>query len=245
MKNFICVITFFFVSTALCTAAAIAEKSSAGKEKIETSYAFGMLIADDLVDSGIEFNYHSFMQGFKDTIEKTEPRLSAEEAAEKVQTVFSQLQARDDEQRQKEGEQNKIEGAAFLAENAKKLGVIVTASGLQYQMITEGTGEKPDISNTVLVHYRGTRIDGTEFDSTFAHGNPLEVPLAMVIPGWSEGLALMKEGGRAILTLPPSLAYGERGAGPIIGPNSVLIFEVELLSIVRPDEESDDEQFED
>ena len=232
----------FFGSAAFCAAGAIAEDSRRGNEKADTSYAFGMLVAEDLVDTGLEFNYYAFMQGFRDAMEKEETRLTTDEAVEKVQASFNRLEALDNEKRQREGERNLTEGAAFLAENAKRSKVIVTASGLQYETVSEGTGDTPGISDTVLVHYRGTTVDGTVFDSTYNDGNPIEIPLDRVIPGWSEGLRMMKEGGRSILYIPPDLAYGERSTGPVIGPNSVLVFEVELLNIVRPDKEEEEQQ---
>ena len=243
MRNILCAALIFFLTAAFCAAGGIAEDSARIKEKAETSYAFGMLLAEDLSDTGLDLNYNSLMQGFRDTMEKAKTRLTTEEAIAKVQAVFAQLEARENERLQKEGEKNMAEGAAFLAENAKRSRVIVSSSGLQFETITEGTGEAPNIADTVLVHYRGTIIDGTVFDSTYNDGVPLEIPLDRVIPGWSEGLRMMKEGGRAILYLPSDLAYGERNAGPVIGPNSVLIFEVELLAIVRPDEETEDTDY--
>jgi len=125
--------------------------------------------------------------------------------------------------------ENLAAGEAFLAENAKKPGVITTASGLQYQVITEGSGASPSASDTVTVHYLGTTIDGKEFDSSYKRGAPATFPLNRVIPGWTEGLQLMKEGGKSKLFIPAKLAYGERNAGPVIGPNSTLIFDVELV----------------
>jgi len=239
MKNITCAILVFFGTAAFCTAAAIAENPNRAIENAETSYAFGMLIAEDLVDSGLEFNYNSFMQGFRDTMEKAETRLTMNEAVEKIQAAFHRLEVLENEKRQKEAEHNMAESAAFLTENAKRSRIIVAPSGLQFESVTEGTGDMPTLNDTVLVHYRGTTIDGTVFDSTYEDGIPLDVPLNMVIPGWAEGLTMMKEGGRSIIYLPPELAYGERGAGPMIAPNSVLIFEVELLSIIRPEEEED------
>ena len=233
MKKILLITLVFFGSTVFCAAAAIAENSRKGNEKADTSYAFGMLVAEDLVDTGLEFNYNAFMQGFRDTMEREETRLSTEEALAKVQTVFNQLETLDNEKRQKEGEENLEKGTAFLAENAKRAGVVVTPSGLQYELISEGTGDTPNLEDTVLVHYQGTTIDGNIFDSTYEDSNPLEVPLDRVIPGWSEGLRMIREGGKALLYIPPNLGYGERSAGPVIGSNSVLIFEVELLSIVR------------
>ncbi|MGZ4959983.1 MAG: FKBP-type peptidyl-prolyl cis-trans isomerase [Methylomonas sp.] len=125
--------------------------------------------------------------------------------------------------------ENKAAGEAFLAENAKKPGVVTTASGLQYQVITEGTGATPSATDNVTVHYQGTTIDGKEFDSSYKRGAPATFPLNRVIAGWTEGLQLMKEGGKSRLFIPSNLAYGERGAGRDIGPNSALIFDVELI----------------
>ncbi len=122
-------------------------------------------------------------------------------------------------------------GAAFLAENAKTQGVVTTASGLQYLVLTPGTGASPQVTDAVTVHYRGTLIDGTEFDSSYSRGKPASFPLNRVIKGWTEGLQLMQEGGKHRLFIPPELAYGERGAGKLIGPNATLIFDVELIKI--------------
>lgn len=125
--------------------------------------------------------------------------------------------------------ENKAAGEAFLAENTKKPGVVTTASGLQYQVITEGTGATPGATDNVTVHYQGTTLDGKEFDSSYKRGAPATFPLNRVIAGWTEGLQLMKEGGKSRLFIPSNLAYGERGAGRDIGPNAALIFEVELI----------------
>ncbi len=123
------------------------------------------------------------------------------------------------------------QGQAFLAENAKKPGVQQTASGLQYKILKEGTGKSPKATDTVLVHYRGTLLNGTEFDSSYKRNEPIEFPLNGVIRGWTEGLQLAKEGGKLELYIPSNLAYGPRGAGGVIGPDETLIFEVELLKV--------------
>lgn len=125
--------------------------------------------------------------------------------------------------------ENKAAGETFLAENAKKPGIVTTASGLQYQVLTEGTGASPSSTDNVTVHYKGTTLDGKEFDSSYSRGAPATFPLNRVIAGWTEGLQLMKEGGKTRLFIPSNLAYGERGAGRDIGPNAALIFEVELI----------------
>ncbi|MGD0959318.1 MAG: FKBP-type peptidyl-prolyl cis-trans isomerase [Methylomonas sp.] len=128
-------------------------------------------------------------------------------------------------------EENKAAGEAFLLENGKKPGVVTTASGLQYQIINEGAGKQPAATSNVTVNYQGTTIEGKEFDSSYKRGAPATFPLNRVIPGWTEGLQLMKEGGKSRLFIPSNLAYGERGAGRDIGPNAALIFDVELIKV--------------
>ena len=126
---------------------------------------------------------------------------------------------------------NLAKGEKFLAENATKEGVVTTASGLQYKILTEGTGKSPKATDTVLVHYAGTLLSGTEFDSSYRRKEPIEFPLNRVIPGWTEGVQLMKEGAKFRFFIPSKLAYGPRGAGRDIGPNETLIFDVELLKV--------------
>ena len=128
-------------------------------------------------------------------------------------------------------EENKAAGMAFLAENAKKPNIVTTASGLQYEVLTKGTGASPSASDSVTVHYRGTTIDGTEFDSSYSRGAPATFPLNRVIAGWTEGVQLMKEGAKYRFYIPSDLAYGSRGAGQAIGPNSTLIFDIELIKV--------------
>jgi FKBP-type peptidyl-prolyl cis-trans isomerase len=203
------------------------------------SYAFGMLIAMDmdLSGTGLEFDYDQFTQGFRDIMENRETSITFEEAMIAIDAAFQQINARQMEQRRLEGEKNRAEGEAFLAKNAERPGVEVTPSGLQYELLSEGTGEKPGPGDSVLVHYEGYLIDGTVFDSSYA-GEPMTIPLYAVIAGWAEGLRMTREGGRVRLYIPSDLAYGENGAGGIIGPNEVIIFEVELFAIVK---DSDDE----
>lgn len=129
--------------------------------------------------------------------------------------------------------ENQKEGDAFLAANGKKPGVTTLPSGLQYAVLKKGTGRQPAATDTVTVHYQGTLINGTEFDSSYKRGQPASFPLNQVIKGWTEGVQLMKEGAKYRFFIPPHLAYGQRGAGPVIGPNSTLIFEVELLSVQK------------
>ena len=225
MKRFFIAVPFFLAAF-LCAAEGIVEEAGKGNERADMSYAFGMVVASDLVDSGLEFNYSAFIRGFRETMENERTRYTMDEAMDIIQTAFTAAQA-------EQGERNRAEGIAFLIENAKRPEVVVTPSGLQYEAIVEGSGDTPGPADSVLVHYLGTLVNGRVFDSTYEGGQPAEVPLDRVIPGWSEGLRMMKEGGKAKLFIPPGLAYGENGMGGAIGPNSVLIFEVELLEIRR------------
>jgi len=206
-------------------------------EKEKTSYAIGMLLSMDmgLSDTGLELDYDKFAQGFRDIMENKETSITFEEAMNAVEVAFQQINARQMEQRRLAGEKNRADGEAFLAKNALRPGVEVTSSGLQYELLYEGTGEKPGPGDTVLVHYQGSLIDGTVFDSSYTRGEPMTVPLDVVIAGWSEGLRMTREGGRIKLFIPSELAYGESGAGSAIGPNEVVIFDVELIAIVEND----------
>ena len=233
MKNFFCGVLFFFGALVFCSAAGIAEEARRGNEKADMSYAFGMIIASDLAETGLDFNYDAFIRGFRETMENEPTQFTLDEAMKKINTAFVAAQA-------EIGERNRALGLAFLAENGNRPEVTVTPSGLQYEVIQEGEGEIPGAVDVVLVHYMGATIDGTVFDNTYESGRPIEIPLDRVIPGWSEGLRLMKEGGRSILYVPPDLAYGESGTGGTIGPNSVLVFDVELFAIVRPPTEEED-----
>jgi len=172
-----------------------------------------------------------FFQGFKDGI-KGESQLKGvneNEMNEILKEFFQGVREQIETKRKVLGDKNKAEGEEWLKENAKKDGITVTASGLQYQVLTEGSGPKPGPTDTVAVHYKGTLIDGTEFDSSYKRGEPASFPLNRVITGWTEGLQLMSKGAKYKFFIPSSLGYGERGQGASIGPNAVLIFEVELL----------------
>ena len=234
MKTFFCAIVVFIGTAVICGAEGIVEQARIGEEKTEMSYAFGMVVAADLKETGLDFNYSSFMRGFRDVMLREQTRYTQDEAMDIIQTAFQAAMA-------ETGERNRAAGAAFLAENAKRPGVVTSPSGLQFELISAGNGEKPGPSDNVLVHYRGTTIDGTVFDST-ERGGPAEIPLYGVIPGFSEGLQMMGVGDKARLFIPPELAYGDRGAGSTIGPNTLLVFDVELLAITAGPggEEGDD-----
>ena len=202
----------------------------------DTSYAFGMYMASFMGGQmglhDARFDYASFMEGFKAFLEAKETRLTPDQAMEKINTAMSQIQAKSNEKKQAEGEKNLMEGQAYLDENGKRSGVTTTASGLQYEVISEGSGDTPGPNDNVRVNYEGTLIDGTVFDSSYKNGKPVEFNLSGVIPGWTEGVQLMKEGSTYRFVVPPDLAYGPNGSGPI-PPSATLIFKVELIAIVK------------
>jgi FKBP-type peptidyl-prolyl cis-trans isomerase FklB len=197
------------------------------KEKV--SYAIGMQIGFNLARQKVDISPDILATGIKDAI-AGKPQLTPDQ----VKDVMAQFE-KDMEQKQKQlGEKNKTEGAKFLEDNKKKPGVKTTASGLQYKLEKEGTGPQPKATEMVTVNYRGTLIDGTEFDSSYKRGQPATFPVNGVIKGWTEALQLMKQGSKYQLFIPSNLAYGERAMGPDIGPNSTLIFEVELMEVKPP-----------
>ena len=196
------------------------------------SYALGMSMGNNFKSSGIEeLNIKEFADGVSAVFEGAQPKMSYDEAKNVIRDFFMALEQKQNEAAAKMGEVNKAAGEAFLAENAKRPEVKTTESGLQYEVITEGTGNKPAASDTVVVHYTGTLIDGTVFDSSVERGTPATFGVTQVIPGWVEALQLMQEGAKWRLYIPSDLAYGTRGAGGAIGPNATLIFDVELLQI--------------
>ena len=202
------------------------------KEKV--SYGIGMDIGQSfkhqsLSDKDVDFD--KLKMGIQDVVNDVKPLLSDSQLQTVMNDFRKELMARQDSVNHKKGEENMKAGEEFLAKNAKEPGVVVTASGLQYKIITEGKGKKPDSTSTVTVHYTGTLLDGTEFDSSVKRGQPATFPVNGVIKGLTEALQLMPVGSKWKLFIPAALGYGQRGAGQKIGPNSALIFEVELLSI--------------
>jgi FKBP-type peptidyl-prolyl cis-trans isomerase FklB len=189
------------------------------------SYSLGVSVANNLKSSGFEtIESSAISAAFNDVFSENDVKISEEDANALIQDYFMELS-------QKKSQEATNKGQAFLDENATKEGVVTTASGLQYQVLTEGQGAKPVASDEVTVHYHGTLIDGTVFDSSVDRGQPATFPVGGVIQGWVEALQLMNVGSKYKLFIPSNLAYGERGAGGSIGPNETLIFEVELLSI--------------
>ncbi len=223
------------VSASLFGAVAAAESPEIALEtpQQKLSYVIGMDIGSTLKQLGTEIDLAIFKQALEDVLEGRVTRITAEEAAQIKQAFLQQKREEVAAENKALGEKNLAEGEAFLAENKTKEGVQTTESGLQYQVIKEGDGPKPQADDTVSVHYRGMLVDGTEFDSSHRRGEPTTFPLGGVIPGWTEGLQLMPVGSTYKLFLPAKLAYGEKGAGAQIGPNATLIFEVELLEIAE------------
>ena len=199
-------------------------------EKARLSYALGLAIGADLEPAGLELDYAAFAEGLKAAIEGGEALFSEDEAMEIVQTA---LQAAIE----KRAGENRAKEARYLSENSARPEVRTTASGLQYEVLIEGEGEKPGPADMVRVNYEGSLTDGTVFDSSYSRGESEDIPLDQVISGWAEGLTLMGVGSKYRLYIPSSLAYGEIGAGQLIPPYSTIVFTVELLEIVKEPEE--------
>lgn len=198
----------------------------------KVSYALGLGIGHQLKAMGGEkLVIDDFAAAIKDVIAGNETLIDMKEAQVIVNTFLAQVEAEQEKIREEQGAQFKIAGEQFLADNAKKEGVTVTASGLQYEVLTEGTGKSPKATDSVKCHYEGRLIDGSVFDSSYQRGTPATFPLNGVIAGWTEGLQLMKEGAKFRFYIPFNLAYGANGAGASIPPYSALIFDVELIEV--------------
>jgi FKBP-type peptidyl-prolyl cis-trans isomerase len=219
------------------------EKSAASSKKItkeslktfedKLNYAVGVDIGKNIVRNGLPLSDDIFMKGIRDAVDETTPLLENEEM-QKIKKEHARIR-RDERKKEREAaaEKNKAEGEKFLKENGAKEGVTTTESGLQYKILKKGTGEKPALTDKVSVNYKGSLIDGTEFDSSYKRGKPAEFAVNRVVKGWTEALQLMPVGSKWQVFIPSNLGYGERGAGAKIGPNAVLIFEVELLEIKK------------
>ena len=221
------------ITTAILSLASIGfgeDKPQLKDLKDKVSYSVGLSVGSNFKKQGQDLNPDAVLAGLKDALSGKQPALSEKEMQETMEAWSKQM-----EDKQKAvGEKNVADGVKFLAENKSKSGVKTTASGLQYKVIKEGSGAQPKVTDTVTVHYRGTLINGTEFDSSYKRGQPATFPVNGVIKGWTEALQLMKAGSKYQLFIPSSLAYGERAAGADIAPNSTLIFEVELLDVKQP-----------
>jgi FKBP-type peptidyl-prolyl cis-trans isomerase len=204
-------------------------------EQDKFSYTVGQNIGYSLKRQGTQLDVDALAKGLTDAYSGNKPLLSFEEMTQILRTYQqkqAEQQAEEQKQLKQQADKNLKEGEAFLAKNAKKEGVVTLQSGLQYKVITEGTGKSPSATDKVTTHYRGTLIDGTEFDSSYKRGSPLQFGVNQVIAGWQEALQLMKEGAKWQLVIPAKLAYKEAGApGGKIGPNATLIFDIELISV--------------
>ncbi|MEW6001616.1 MAG: FKBP-type peptidyl-prolyl cis-trans isomerase [Nitrospirota bacterium] len=200
-------------------------------QRDKVSYSIGINLGNNFKRQSIDINPDALVQGIKDTLSSGKTLMTEDEIRDTLAAFQKEMLDKQAERMKELGEKNKKEGETFLSENKKKEGVVTLPSGLQYKVLKEGTGKTPKATDTVIVNYKGTLIDGTEFDSSYRRGQSATFPVNGVIPGWSEALQLMKEGSKWQLFIPSNLAYGERGAGNIIGPNATLIFEVELISI--------------
>ena len=207
---------------------ALANEPSTDLEKL--SYSLGIILGERIQNDFGDLDPNFVLEGLKDSKDPNSWKLDRPAINQAVQDAQTRIRAQQEQQVEAMAEANLKSGEAFLAENAKKDGVTVTASGLQHRVITEGAGDAPKATDTVKVHYEGRLISGDVFDSSIARGEPVSFPLNGVIPGWSEGVQLMKVGSKFEFTISSALAYGPSGTGPI-PPNSVLVFDVELLEI--------------
>ena len=199
------------------------------------SYGIALRMSERMVADGMVMDVDAYALGMRDAFEGAEARLTEEEINAEMMAFQEKVEAEREAAQAQVAEGNAEAGAAFLAENAQREGIIVTDSGLQYEVVTAGNGASPGPDDQVEVHYRGTLIDGTVFDSSYDRGQTVTFGVTQVIPGWTEALQLMKEGDKYNLYIPSDLAYGAGGAGQVIGPNSTLIFEVELIKILAED----------
>jgi len=225
------------VFTGLLTAHGLrAEDAAFANDKDKTSYALGTYYGNSWKRLEIEtndVNFDEVVRAMKIALAGEKSALTEEEMGAVLKKFQTDLNTRKEEKRRIQGEKNKAEGEAFLSDNKSKPGVVTLPGGLQYKVITEGSGEKPKSEDSVTVNYRGTLIDGTEFDSSAKHGRPATFQVGRVVPGWTQALTNMPTGAKWQLFIPANLAYGERG-NPSIAPNATLLFDVELLSIQQP-----------
>ncbi len=218
-------------STAKQSAAATTSSLKTDADKV--SYSIGMDIGRNFTAQNISVDPKLFLQGFEDGLKGVSPQMAETEVKDTLVRFQQDLMQKRAEEMKKLAQDNKKAGDTYLKANKQKKGVVTTKSGLQYRMISEGTGPKPGVTDIVTTHYKGHFVDGTEFDSSYARNEPAVFPVNGVIPGWTEALQLMPVGSKFELVVPPELAYGESGAGGKIGPNATLIFDVELLGVKK------------
>jgi FKBP-type peptidyl-prolyl cis-trans isomerase FklB len=225
----ICLAAFSVASIGLAQ-----DKTPLKDQKDKVSYSIGHDIGSTFKKQNVEINPDVFFTGLKDAMAGKEA-MKKEDREKTLQDFQKEMVEKQAAVTKAAAEKNAAEGEKFLAENGKKEGVKTTASGLQYKVLKEGSGDSPKATDTVVTNYKGTLLDGTEFDSSYKRNEPATFPVSRVIPGWTEALMLMKPGSKYQLWVPAKLGYGERGAGRDIGPNSTLVFEVELLSVKPPE----------
>jgi len=221
------VLVFVFLS-GVCLAG---DKPEIKDTKGKINYSIGYQIGGDFKRRGIDLDPDLIVKGIQDALSESKPLMTPQEMRKTLVDLKKKIVADQRKQQKEQGQKNLAEGKAFLAKNAKQKGVVTLPSGLQYKVIRKGNGTSPKKTDSVTVNYRGTLIDGTEFDSSYKRGKPATFRVDGVIAGWTEALQRMKPGAKWQLFIPANLAYGERGAGPRIGPNSALIFEVELTKV--------------
>jgi FKBP-type peptidyl-prolyl cis-trans isomerase len=196
----------------------------------KASYTLGADLAKNFTEQGLKIDIKAFTLGLEDTIKNRPLKLTEEEMASAISDVKQEMLEKQQAERKVIGDANIKEGQEFLANNAKKAGVISLPSGVQYKVITKGKGASPTVNDTLIAHYSGTLIDGTEFDSSYTRGTPLKFQMGNVIKGWGEVMKLMNPGSKWEVYIPADMAYGAKGAGKAIGPNQTLIFTVELIT---------------
>jgi FKBP-type peptidyl-prolyl cis-trans isomerase FklB len=228
MKN-----SLIVLAATLLVPAAFAQGPDLKTEKDKVSYSIGLDIGTTFKKQNMDINADMLVIGVRDALSGNKPAMTEEQVKETLTAFSKNMMEKQAEQAKEAAGKNAATGEKFLAENKTKEGVKTTPSGLQYKVITEGKGESPKATDTVVTHYKGTLINGTEFDSSYKRGEPASFPVNRVIKGWTEALQMMKPGSKYQLFVPASLAYGERGAGGDIGPNETLIFDVELLEVKK------------
>ena len=219
----------FIILPVLLALASLVNASELKTDKDKLSYIFGVQVGQGLRAEGVELEMDAFTAGIKDMLAGNNSQIDSA----KAQILVSDYQEKKQQEMAKVSAKKQNESSTFLANNAKKDGVFVTASGLQYKIVEKGKGKSPTSENKVIAHYTGKLLDGTVFDSSHDRGEPATFPVSGVIKGWQEALPMMKEGGKWQIVVPANLAYGDRGVGNLIGPNETLIFDIELVSISK------------
>ena len=219
----------FIILPVLLALASLVNASELKTDKDKLSYIFGVQVGQGLRAEGVELEMDAFTAGIKDMLAGNNSQIDSA----KAQILVSDYQEKKQQEMAKVSAKKQNESSTFLANNAKKDGVFVTASGLQYKIVEKGKGKSPTSENKVIAHYTGMLLDGTVFDSSHDRGEPATFPVSGVIKGWQEALPMMKEGGKWQIVVPANLAYGDRGVGNLIGPNETLIFDIELVSISK------------